>query len=101
MKVEGSCEEDKLVKISLSKVLNETYLAISADSQCIYFRNYMKRIVRIILFRHSNELHYLLSQHHCLWLRLRNNLIFWLVCVRVPLWRLMRLKLINGWNMKE
>lgn len=40
-------EEENTVKLALSKVLNETYLAINLDSQCLYFRNYMKRIVII------------------------------------------------------
>lgn len=40
-------EEEKTVKIALSKVLNETYLAVNLLSQCVYFRNYMKRIVTI------------------------------------------------------
>lgn len=44
-KIEGANEEDHRVKLALSKVLNETYLAISFESQCTYFRNYMKRIV--------------------------------------------------------
>ena len=44
-KVEGANEEEHSVKLALSKVLNETYLAISYESQCLYFRNYMKRIV--------------------------------------------------------
>ena len=35
------------MKLALSKVMNETYLAINYDSQCVYFRNYMKRIVFI------------------------------------------------------
>ena len=35
---------DKRVNIAVSKVLNETYLAISEDSQYVYFRNYMKRL---------------------------------------------------------
>jgi hypothetical protein len=29
----------------VSKVLNETYLAICEQSQYVYFRNYMKRVV--------------------------------------------------------
>jgi hypothetical protein len=52
-----SADEDKQVKIVLSKVLNETYLAISEESQCVYFRNYMKRIVFNYLLRHSKGFH--------------------------------------------
>jgi hypothetical protein len=44
-RIEGANEEERVVKLTLSKVLNETYLAISYESQCVYFRNYMKRIV--------------------------------------------------------
>jgi hypothetical protein len=44
----------KNVKLALSRVLNETYLAINFESQCVYFRNYMKRIVRLPLYRLSN-----------------------------------------------
>ena len=43
----GKCDEsqnEKTVKFALSKVLNETYLAINTESQSIFFRNYMKRI---------------------------------------------------------
>ena len=46
----GRCREEggeKVVKLALSKVLNETYLAVSTDSQFVYFRNYMKRIVQV------------------------------------------------------
>jgi len=46
------------VKVALSKILNETYLAISFESQCIYFRNYMKRIVLLISFRLFKEFLY-------------------------------------------
>jgi hypothetical protein len=38
-------DQSKGLQLSVSKVLNETYLAISEDSQYVYFRNYMKRIV--------------------------------------------------------
>ena len=38
----------KMVKTVVSKVMNETYLAISEESRYVYFRNYMKRIVTII-----------------------------------------------------
>ena len=44
-RIGGANEEERVVKLTLSKVLNETYLAISYESQCVYFRNYMKRIV--------------------------------------------------------
>lgn len=44
--VEG-VEELPKIQIVVSKVLNETYLAISEGSQYVYFRNYMKRIVNM------------------------------------------------------
>lgn len=62
-KNEGSGEADKTVKIALSKILNETYLAINFESQCVYFRNYMKRIVTHALFRPSKESPSRVSQH--------------------------------------
>jgi hypothetical protein len=45
--IEPLNNEERNIKVALSKVLNETYLAINEESQCIYFRNYMKRIVII------------------------------------------------------
>ena len=51
--MEGANEEEHKMRLALSKVLNETYLAISFESQCVYFRNYMKRIVLYFLFRLS------------------------------------------------
>ena len=41
-------DQKKGIQIAVSKVLNETYLAISEDSQYVYLRNYMKRIVIFI-----------------------------------------------------
>ena len=46
--VEKENVDEKYVKIALSKVLNQTYLAINGDSQYVYFRNYMKRIVKYL-----------------------------------------------------
>lgn len=46
-----------MLKFALSRVLNETYLAISYESQCVYFRNYMKRIVLFLLFVDFPENH--------------------------------------------
>lgn len=43
---EDAFETPHNIKAVVSKVLNETYLAISEESQYVYFRNYMKRIVR-------------------------------------------------------
>ena len=42
---EDAFETPHIIKAAVSKVLNETYLAISEESQYVYFRNYMKRIV--------------------------------------------------------
>jgi hypothetical protein len=47
-KKKPEAEEEKVVKIALSRILNETYLAINYESQCVYFRNYMKRIVFLL-----------------------------------------------------
>lgn len=49
--MEGANEEEHKMRLALSKVLNETYLAVSFESQCVYFRNYMKRIVLYFLFK--------------------------------------------------
>jgi hypothetical protein len=61
-KMDVNAEDDKIVKLALSKILNETYLAINLESQCVYFRNYMKRIVLSYLFRPSKESHCQASQ---------------------------------------
>ena len=45
MMEEDAFETPHVIKAVVSKVLNETYLAISEESQYVYFRNYMKRIV--------------------------------------------------------
>lgn len=34
-----------VVRVCPSRIINETYVAISEESQYLYFRNYMKRIV--------------------------------------------------------
>lgn len=54
-KIEGGNEQEHTLKLALSKVLNETYLAINYESQCVFFRNYMKRIVLFKLFRLFKE----------------------------------------------
>lgn len=48
-------EPEHKVIVQASRVINETYVAISAESQYIYFRNYMKRIVTVLLFRLSRR----------------------------------------------
>ena len=48
-------EFEHRVSVAASKVINETYLAICHESQYLYFRNYMKRIVSSMIFRHSKR----------------------------------------------
>ena len=48
-------DPEHVVIVQPSKVINETYLAICPESQYLYFRNYMKRIVISFLFRLSKK----------------------------------------------